>query len=282
MNIKNPIVSIIIPCYNQGKYLQEALTSLQSIDNTIVEIIIVNDGSTDAFTNDYLSTLDTKKYTIITQENKGLGAARNTGILRSKGRYILPLDADNAIHIQYINKGIEILDADANVAVVYGNAELFGDKVGVLAPGKFNLQQLMWINYIDACAVIRKSVLIEVGLYDTMPVMGYEDWDLWLRIAFKGYKFYYINEVMFRYRVNSNSMMRDLKKDNMRRNKIEEYLTHKYEDKLDFDYISNYFFYHLKKRPFSILYRLIVKKYFPNHYNKLILQNKLYKGHIYD
>ncbi len=277
-----PLLSVIIPCYNQGKFLMEALNSLDLCDKSKFETIIINDGSTDSLTNKLLEELKKEGYNIIIQENKGLGGARNTGILFARGKYILPLDADNAIYPNYINKSIEILEANSQVAVVYGNAEFFGNKKGVLMPGEFNLQQLMLGNFIDACAVIRKTVLDEVGMYDNMPIMGYEDWDLWLRIAFKGYEFRYFNETLFKYRVTSNSMMRNLKKDIKRRNEIEDYFTTKYAGKLSFDFVNNYFFYHLKKRPFFILYRMVLKKYLPSYYNQLILQHKLYKGHIYD
>ncbi|HEY8916042.1 MAG TPA: glycosyltransferase family 2 protein, partial [Chitinophaga sp.] len=89
----NPIVSIIIPCYNQGHFLQDALKSLAACDADLYELIIVNDGSTDAATNTYLRELSNQGYHVIFQENQGLGAARNTGIRAAKGRYLLPLDA---------------------------------------------------------------------------------------------------------------------------------------------------------------------------------------------
>jgi len=275
-------LSIVIPCFNQGLYLKENLECLSKFNCKNIEIIIINDGSTDPITNQIIGALDTGKYRIINQENKGLAEARNAGIILSEGNYILPLDADNMITEAYITKSIAIFESDENIAVIYGNAEIFGSKKGALIPGEFNLQRLMWVNFIDACAVIRKSVLIKVGMYDKMPVMGFEDWDLWLRIAFEGHRFHYVNETLFRYRFNERSMMRDLKKDIERRHVIEDYLSEKYKGQLDFQYISNYFNFYLKKKPIFIISRLLLKKYFPNFYNNLILQNKFYKGHIYD
>lgn len=276
------LVSIIIPCFNQGIYLKDALDSLKNCDKDLYEVIIVNDGSTDKFTNQYLIDLATQGYNVLFQENGGLGQARNNGIRQAKGEFILPLDADNRIYPNYLTKGIEILNKDKKLAVVYGNANYFGEKRGTLKPGRFILQQLMMGNYIDACALIRKSVIEEVGYYDNMKIMGYEDWDLWLRIAFKDYKFFYIDEVMFDYRVKDNSMMKSLNKNIQKQNEIEDYFFNKYYDKLSFEYVNDYFIYKIKKRPFKFLYRLILKKYFPRYYKKLIYQNKIYKGYLYD
>ena len=146
-----PRISVVIPCYNQGHYIDDALNSLQNCDNRLFEIIIVNDGSEDDFTRRRLSELESEGYIVINQENKGLSAARNTGIEKAKGDYILPLDADNKIRGDYFFKAIRIMDEDNSVAVVYGNAAFFGEKEGEWIVGDFNLQKLMICNYIDAC-----------------------------------------------------------------------------------------------------------------------------------
>src|SRR5690606_31075725 len=103
-----PIVSIILPCYNQGTFLLESLNSLNKINYSNKEIIIVNDGSTENLTNYIISELDPEKYTIINQENQGLAMARNKGIEISNGEFIIPLDADNLLGEEFINKCIQI------------------------------------------------------------------------------------------------------------------------------------------------------------------------------
>ena len=137
-------------------------------------------------------------------------------------------------------------------------------------------------NYIDACAIIKKSVLEEVGRYDNMKIMGLEDWDLWLRIAFAGYKFHYIDEVMFEYRVTGKSMIKQLNADIQKQNSIEEYISAKYSDKLSAEGVFDYFVYRLKKRPFRFFRKLILRKYFPAYYNKLLKENKIYRNEFYD
>jgi glycosyltransferase involved in cell wall biosynthesis len=274
-------VTVVIPCYNQGIFLMDALKSLQTCDNNLFDLIIVNDGSIEKETKVILKRLSDEGFNVFNQENKGLGEARNTGIRLSKTDYVLPLDADNKILPIYLTKAIHILNTQPEIAVVYGNAKLFGEETGALTPGPFNLQQLMICNYIDACAVIRKSAIEAVGLYDNMKIMGYEDWDLWLRFAFGGYQFYYLDETLFEYRVRENSMLRSLNQNIQRQNEIEDYFSKKYADKLDFEFVVNRLLYQFKKRPFRFLHYLLMKKFFPNHFQKLVKQNKIYKNFIY-
>lgn len=275
-----PLVSIIIPCYNQGHFIQDALDSIAMLDNNSYEIIIINDGSTDSFTKVYLQQLSEKGFNVINQENKGLGFARNIGIKASKGKYILPLDSDNKLSPNALN-GLEILESNSNVDVVYGDRLFFGDKTGVEYVGAFNLQKLMLGNYIDACALIRKSVIEAVGFYSPMKIMGCEDWDLWLRIAFGGYVFYYTNDVMFDYRVTKKSMLRSLNANIKKQNELEQYFIDKYKDKLNFQLLEEAFIYKIKKKPIKFLWRLILKKYFPKFFNQLINTNRIYRGFLY-
>ena len=239
-----PIVSVILPCYNQGHFLSEALGSIQYLDASFAEVIIVNDGSTDEETIALLNQLKQEGRHVIFQENGGLGHARNVGIAASKGKYILPLDADNKIRKGYVEKAIEVLEQNKSVAVVYSDCALFGAQQGIQVQGEFNLQRLMLGNFIDACAVIRKDVLLEVGCYDQMKIMGYEDWDLWLRIAFAGHRFHYLAEALFEYRVTEHTV------------------------------------YRLKKNPVRFFMRLLEKKYFPERYQRKIDANKIYAGNF--
>src|SRR5947209_8221071 len=108
--MNNPPMSIVIPCFNQGRFIDEALQSLEECNQDLFEIVIVNDGSTDEFTNQRLTALKEQGLNVIFQENKGLGAARNSGIAKSRGRFILPLDADNRIYPEYVSESITVLD----------------------------------------------------------------------------------------------------------------------------------------------------------------------------
>ncbi len=202
-------VSVIIPCYNQGEFVLEAIASVESCQDAIYEIVIVNDGSTSPVTQKVLTYLQEKGYQVIEQSNQGLAAARNTGIKKAQGRYILPLDADNRIKPAYITEAVAILDEHPEVGVVYGNAELFGEKTGIVEVPDFDINRLVAGNYIDACAVFRRTVWQDCGGYDShIPrKLGYEDWDFWLGAAEKGWQFHHISEVMYEYRFRENSMV---------------------------------------------------------------------------
>ena len=201
-------LSIIIPCYNQGEFLLDALSSVQACLDPVYEVIIVNDGSNDPLTINLFSYLKEQEYTILDQQNQGLSSARNNGIAKASGRYILPLDADNKIRPDYILKSIEILDHHPEIGVVYGKPEWFGGlERSWEMPEKFDPNQLILGNYIDACAVYRRSLWEDCGGYDAnMPVAALEDWDFWLSAVERGWKFHYIPEVLFDYRVRANSM----------------------------------------------------------------------------
>ncbi|MDY6940977.1 MAG: glycosyltransferase [Cyanobacteriota bacterium] len=206
------LISIVIPCFNHGEFLAEAIQSIEAYPEPIYEIIIVNDGSTDTKTQDTIADLKQRKqckYIILEQTNQGLAAARNAGIEVARGEYILTLDADNKIRSNYLEKGIEILQQYPKVGVVYGNAGWFGEKRGIFQVPNFDLPRLLLGNYIDACAIFRKQVWQDCGGYDpNIPEkLGYEDWDFWLSAVEAGWEFYHLKEVTFEYRVRRNSMV---------------------------------------------------------------------------
>jgi len=272
-------VSVIIPCYNHGKYIHEALQSVADCNVNDVEIIIVNDGSTDPETNKILSSLKDERVIIVSQANAGLAAARNAGIRLATGEFILPLDADNKLRPPYFTDGLAIMKENPEVAVIFGNAAYFGERSGDWIPGPFNLQKLMISNYIDACALVRKSVLTEVGLYDEkMLYMGWEDWDRWLAIAFSGYKFHYLETLAFDYRVGSTSMISNLYSKYQKPNFLENYIHSKYPSQMGHQWIMNYFLVRFRKNPILFLMKLIIRAYFPLYYQKLLIKNKIRNG----
>lgn len=202
------ILSVVIPCYNHGEYLLEAIASVEACLDPVYEIVIVNDGSTDPLTLNVLHYLSEHGYFVLNQPNQGLSSARNSGITKSQGRYILPLDADNRIRSDYILKSIDVLDQASEIGVVYGKPQWFGDtNRSWEIPEEFDAGKLILGNYIDACAVFRKSLWEDCGGYDVnMPTAGLEDWEFWLSAIEKGWKFHYIPEVLFEYRVRGDSM----------------------------------------------------------------------------
>ena len=135
------------------------------------------------------------------------------------GHYILPLDSDNKVRPNFARKALKILEQDSAIGVVYGDAEYFGEKTGIWKVGEFSRYKMLSHNYIDACAIIRKQIFDELGLYDeAMPHQGHEDWDFWLRVIAANHSFFYLEEVTFDYRVLASSMIRSFDKEMTLRN----------------------------------------------------------------
>jgi glycosyltransferase involved in cell wall biosynthesis len=258
-------VSIVIPCYNHGQYIQETIDSIdvQKINHPI-EIIIVDDGSSDANTLQKLDALKQFNYTIIHQTNGGPGKARNTGIEIAVGKYILPLDADNKLNPDYINKAVPILEKN-QADIVYAAPVFFGDtsiKNRQFKVRPFDDLGLVTGNCADACAIFRKEVWAKNGGYDAfMPSYGFEDWDFWIAASKNNFVFHFINEKLYYYRVVQNSMISAF--DNKERTVIiHRYLAKKHADfflekLVKITYIRERYFYDLLRFPITpIIYLL--------------------------
>ena len=197
-----PKVSIIIPCYNQGKYVAEAINSALRQTFKDIEIVCVNDGSTDnsveiikSFENKYKNFIFLNN-----EENRGVIYSRNFAIKNCNGTYILPLDADDIIEPTYVEKAVKILDNNQNIGIVYCKAKIFGnyDKYWNLKP--FNKSDILYENCIFCSALFRKSDFLKIGGYNNNMKYGCEDYDLWLSFIEQGLEVFQINEILFSYR----------------------------------------------------------------------------------
>lgn len=201
-----PKVSVIIPCYNMGEYLDEAVGSVLDQSFEDYEIIIVDDGSTDPETLNILSNYNQPKTQVIRTINQGPSAARNAGIAQSQGEYVLPLDADDKIGKNYLAKASTVLDENPEIEIVYCRARLFGarDREWILPP--YSIEAMLIENVIFASAMFRKTTWENAGGYNVNMVHGYEDYDYWLSVLEKeDVGVYKIDEVLFYYRIRANS-----------------------------------------------------------------------------
>lgn len=203
-----PIISIIIPCFNYGRFILNTISNVEKCDSDLYELIIVNDGSTDLHTREILNSLEQRGYHVINQENKGVSAARNAGIKVANGKYILPLDADDEIYPSYLPLALNLLNKEPEIGVVYGRAEYFGTQQGEwqLPNQQFDVKRLLLFNYIYISGIYRKSIWTECGGYDT-EMSEWEDWDFWLSVAERGWKFAQLDCLVFRYRIHELSKM---------------------------------------------------------------------------
>jgi len=208
----SPKVSVIIPCFNHGEFLPQAVASVTSAHREDVELIVVDDGSTDQRTRAEMSKLESSDIRVIRQENKGLSAARNAGIRACEAEYIFPLDADDRARPVSIERAIGILDANAKTGIVYGDTELFGASAGRWVAHPFDLHQLLQSNYIACSALFRRAVWEQIGGYDENMKQGFEDWEFWLSAYQRGWQFTYIPEALFQYRQRENSMLAQARK----------------------------------------------------------------------
>ena len=201
-------VSVIIPCFNQGKFVDEAVDSVLAQSYTDFEIIIVNDGSTDADTNRLLQRYDRPKTRVITTDNQGLAAARNNGIRAANGEYVLPLDADDRIGPTYLEQAVKLLVKRSELGIVYCRAQLFGAVDTEWKLPEFSLETMLLDNVIFCSALFRRCDWQAVGGYDESLIHGWEDYDFWLSLLEKDRKVHRISETLFYYRVASDSMIR--------------------------------------------------------------------------
>lgn len=214
-----PRVSVIIPCYNQGRFLAESLDSVLRQTWQDFEIIVVDDGSDEEDTRRILAALERPRTTVLHTVNQGLAAARNNGIRACSGEYILPLDADDRIGPRYLEEAVAALDEQPGLGIVYCRAELFGAVEGPWALPDYSLEEMLVENCIFCTALFRRGDWEQVGGYDTGLVHGWEDYDFWLSLIERGRRVSCLPATHFYYRVSEDSMVRA----RPRRHKVESF-----------------------------------------------------------
>lgn len=198
-------VSIIIPCYNAGEFLAETMNSVLAQTYSDVEVVIVDDGSPDPVTRELLDQAQWPNTRIIHQANAGPAAARNRAAQEATGVYILPLDADDTIEPEYVDKAVAVLDARPEVGVVYCKARKFGAEQGPWCLPDYNLRELVIDNVIFVTAMYRKVDWQAVGGYNERLRHGVEDYEFWVKIVHLGREVVQLDEYLFNYRIQQKS-----------------------------------------------------------------------------
>ncbi|NNC43964.1 MAG: glycosyltransferase, partial [Acidimicrobiia bacterium] len=199
-------VSIVVACYNQGEFLEEALYSVLAQTLRDWEIIVVNDGSDDRLTLELLDDIELPRTRIHHQKNAGLPAARNAGMRQARGEYVVPLDADDMLEPEFLKTLVGALDDDPSKGVAHCWTRLFGDLNQIWIPRPFNRYQMLLSNSLVGCAVVRTDVWKAVGGYDEHMTLGNEDWDFWLRMIEHDVEMIEVTEPLFRYRRHGITM----------------------------------------------------------------------------
>ena len=218
-NLRPPTFSVVIPAYNSAHVITDALDSVFAQTFNDLEIVVVNDGSTDTTALESVLAPYHQRITYVSQANKGPGGARNAGILKSRGEFIAFLDSDDQWLPHHLSDMIEILRKDTTLDLVYADAENFiepgsaGPSVMQRNPSEgladFESLVLGRCTVVGSCMVARRQTLIDAGLFDESLHQA-EDFDLWARIAYHGGRIDYIKRIHTRRRVHDANLSGDI------------------------------------------------------------------------
>jgi glycosyltransferase involved in cell wall biosynthesis len=197
-------VAVVIPCFNDGATVEETVRSALERQER-VELVVVDDGSTDPETLRAFARLEADGIRVVHQANAGLGAARMAGVAATAAPYVLPLDADDILMPGSVGALADRLDADPRLGATWGCYQRFGDE-STLQPTAPALDawHITHQNELPATALLRRSALAETPGWRLRG--GYEDWDLWMSLAERGWKGCGADAVVYRYRRDGTRM----------------------------------------------------------------------------
>lgn len=211
---KPPLVSVIVPAYNVADYIGDALNSVLAQTFTNYEIIVINDGSPDTEALEKVLAPYMSRIVYLKQENRGVSAARNTGIKTARGSLIAFLDGDDTWLPHYLEVQVPRIQADPTIDVLYPNVIMFGDsseageEFMTICPsnGEVTFERLLLQECnVSNCSIARRETIIRAGLFDE-SLRSVEDFDLWLRVIKQGSRIVYHRDVLARYRRRQGSL----------------------------------------------------------------------------
>lgn len=231
----NKLISIIIPCYNDWRYVEQAVDSALNQTYPYKEVIVVDDGS-DAKTKAVLKSIEPKITKLITQENQGQSKARNIGIAAALGEYILVLDSDDFFEPRFCEKAITLFLANQSVKIVTCKAKLLYEsgKTEIYKPRGGDIKNFIYANDAMGSCMFKKEDWVLCDGYDEHMRNGFEDWEFYIRILKYDGFVNVINEFLFNYRRRINSTT---KVANNKKYELLKYIYIKHQDlyKNDFD-----------------------------------------------
>jgi len=224
-------VSVVVSSYNYDRYLLETLASVSAQTHDKLELIIVDDHSSDGsveLAKGWMADNHSRFWSaklLVHDQNYGLFQTRNTGFEHACAEYIFSLDSDNILYPRAISKLLAgCVTAAAQAA--YSQLEFFDEVAGVGCVGVWDPARLALGNYIDAMALIKKSAWHSVGGYSRLIRPGFEDYDLWCKFVRQGFHGVFIPEVLCRYRIHGDSMLRRMSEQEMDESYCEMIMRH--------------------------------------------------------
>jgi glycosyltransferase involved in cell wall biosynthesis len=235
-----PSLTVIITLYNYRTYVNQCLLSVfESVRKDLpgqFEILVIDDGSTDgstALVESFLKKTALPLALVKKTFNTGLADTRNLGLRLARGKYCFILDADNWIYpdcLGQLYRAIAGTDYAAVYNIIVQFDDLTGKKVGLLSQYEWDVNELLTAPYIDAMALFDKEALLNVGGYSTELVkhgwFGWEDYDLWLKLAQANYNCKLVPQILSAYRLHSRSMLNTTQ---FYARKLCHYFEHKFE-----------------------------------------------------
>jgi glycosyltransferase involved in cell wall biosynthesis len=219
-NPSTPAVSVIIPAYNTAKYIAVTLQSALSQTFTNFEVIVINDGSPDSNDLEIAIQPFLERIVYLKQENRGPGSARNLGIIQARGQFVAFLDSDDIWLPEYLHKQMKLFEGTPSLDMVYSDALLcsldgssrktYMETCPSSSPVTFESLLVEDSQVITSGTVARRWKIVEAGLFDeSKALIGSEDYDLWLRVAYHGGVIAFQRQVLLKHLVRPNSLSSD-------------------------------------------------------------------------
>lgn len=202
-------VSVIIPCHNQGEFIDECVASVAAQDVPELEIIVVDDGSTDPGTLDALNRLPLKyrNLRVIRTEHLNVSLARNGGFAHSSGQFILFVDGDDMLGEKFLSTTVSALEARPDYGVAYTDTKRLGLETGTGKTGPILFpEEIYFNNYLTVMSLIRRSVIETHGGFNS-NLFSRADWDFWIKLHKSRVRFLKVPGVYACYRKRENGML---------------------------------------------------------------------------
>lgn len=232
--MEKPLISIIITNYNYGEFISDAINSCFNQTYPNLEILIIDDGSTDKSEKIIKGFADTHKIKYIKQKNQGVVFARNKGLSKAIGEFIVFLDADDKLPEDYVQKLYE-RQIETSADIVYTDMQKFGEDDSFLELPEFNSEIIKSRNIVGMNALIKRSAIKNIKFDKNLNKLSHEDWDFYLNLMFAGAKFAKSKNTVLLYRIHGksrNTMSEDkLRHDSLRFMKMYVYIVDKYRKK---------------------------------------------------
>jgi glycosyltransferase involved in cell wall biosynthesis len=198
--VSRPLVSIVVLCHDYGRFLAEAIESALRQDYPSIEVLVVDDGSTDDSFK--VASRFQDRVRILTQTNQGLARTCNRGAREASGEYIVFLSADDMLEPSYVSELLAAVEREPDASFAYCSARRFGAESGVAPSRPFSAFSLIrGRNYVNGSALTRRHDYVAAGGYpEDLGEGGFDDWDFWLTMLEHGHRGTYVPKPLLHWR----------------------------------------------------------------------------------